>query len=53
MISQLHGSVLEATPSMVVIDVNGVGFELGISGTTAAALPGVGGDVRMLSLIHI
>lgn len=47
MISQLHGSVLEATPSMVVIDVNGVGFELGISGTTAAALPGVGGDVRM------
>lgn len=47
MISQLHGSVLEATPSMVVIDVNGVGFELGISGTTAAALPGVGGDVRL------
>lgn len=47
MISQLHGAVLEATPSMVVIDVNGVGFELGISGTTAAGLPHVGGDVRL------
>lgn len=47
MISQLHGTVLEATSGMVVIDVNGVGFELGISGTTAASLPPVGGDARL------
>lgn len=47
MISQLHGIVLEASPSVVVVDVNGVGFELGISGTTAAGLPHVGGEVRL------
>lgn len=47
MISQLHGTVAEATPSMAVIDVNGVGFELGISGTTAAGLPQVGGEVLL------
>lgn len=47
MISQLHGTVLEATSGMVVIDVNGVGFELGISGTTAASLPPAGGEARL------
>lgn len=47
MISQLHGIVLEASPSVVVVDVNGVGFELGISGTTAAGLPHAGGEVRL------
>ena len=38
MISQLHGTLVEATMSSAVVDVSGVGFELGISG---------------LSLIHI
>lgn len=42
MIVSLTGTVLEATPSSVVLDVNGVGYELGISSTTAAALPEVG-----------
>ena len=39
MISQLRGILLEATMSQAVIDVGGVGYEVGISGTTAAALP--------------
>lgn len=47
MISQLRGTLLEATPSAVVLDVSGVGFDLGISGTTAAALPPVGGECRL------
>lgn len=42
MIVQLTGTLLEVLPSRVVIDVGGVGFELGISATTAAALPQVG-----------
>ena len=53
MISQLHGTLLEATPSMAVIDVSGVGFELGISGTTAASLPALGGDVRLYTRLQV
>ena len=47
MISQLSGVLVEAVPSAIVIDVHGVGFELGISGTTAASLPSVGEEVRV------
>ncbi|MDO4436846.1 MAG: Holliday junction branch migration protein RuvA [Coriobacteriaceae bacterium] len=47
MISQVYGSVLEAFPTSVVIDVNGIGFELGISASTAAALPPVGESARL------
>ncbi len=42
MIVSLTGTLLEASPSSVVLDVNGVGYELGISATTAASLPEVG-----------
>ena len=48
MISQLHGTLVEATMSSAVVDVSGVGFELGISGSTAATLPTSGGEVRPL-----
>lgn len=47
MIAMLHGTLIEATLSHAVVDVSGVGFELGISGTTAAALPTPGGEVRL------
>ena len=42
MIVQLTGTLLEVLPTRVVLDVGGVGFELGVSATTAAALPHVG-----------
>lgn len=42
MIVQLSGTLLEVTPSRVVMDVGGVGFELGVSSTTAASLPHAG-----------
>ena len=42
MIVQLTGTLLEVTPSRVVMDVGGVGYELGVSSTTAAFLPHVG-----------
>lgn len=42
MIVQLTGTLLELTPSIAVLDVGGVGYELGISATTAASLPQVG-----------
>ncbi|QWT17261.1 Holliday junction branch migration protein RuvA [Collinsella sp. zg1085] len=39
MISMLSGILVESSPSMALVDVAGVGYELGISATTAAALP--------------
>lgn len=42
MIVQLTGTLLEALPTHIVLDVHGVGYELGVSSTTAAALPPVG-----------
>ncbi|MBE5023882.1 Holliday junction branch migration protein RuvA [Olsenella sp. DSM 107455] len=42
MIVQLTGTLLEVTPSRVVLDAGGVGFELGVSSTTAASLPHAG-----------
>ena len=53
MISQLHGTLVEATPSMAVVDVSGVGFELGISGTTAASLPALGSEVRLYTRLQV
>jgi Holliday junction DNA helicase RuvA len=42
MIVQLTGTLVEVTPSQVVLDVQGVGYLLGVSGNTAATLPQVG-----------
>lgn len=42
MIVQLTGTLIEVLPSHIVIDVHGVGYELGCSSTTAAALPPAG-----------
>ena len=42
MIVQLTGTLVEVLTSHVVIDVGGVGYELGVSATTAASLPAVG-----------
>ena len=42
MIVQLTGSIVEVTASHVVLYVAGVGYELGISANTAAALPPAG-----------
>lgn len=42
MIVQLTGTLVEVQPSLVVLDVQGVGFELGVSTTTASSLPAAG-----------
>lgn len=42
MIVQLTGTLVEVLPTTAVLDVGGVGYELGISANTAASLPQVG-----------
>ena len=53
MISQLTGTLVEATMSAAIVDVNGIGFELGISGSTAATLPAPGGEVRLYTRMQV
>ncbi|MBM6942986.1 Holliday junction branch migration protein RuvA [Collinsella intestinalis] len=53
MIAQLSGTLLEATPTQAVVDAGGVGFELGISGTTAAALPAPGSPVSLYTRFRL
>lgn len=53
MIAQLSGTLLEATPTQAVVDAGGVGFELGISGTTAAALPAPGSAVSLYTRFRL
>lgn len=53
MIAQLTGTLVEATMSMAVLDVSGVGFELGISGSTAAQLPAPGGQTRLFTRMQV
>lgn len=53
MIAQLSGTLLEATPAQAVVDAGGVGFELGISGATAAALPAPGGAVSLYTRFRL
>lgn len=42
MIAQLTGTLVEVLPSQVILDVGGVGYELGVSSNTAASLPAAG-----------
>ena len=42
MIVQLTGTLVEVMPSSVVIDVGGVGYELGVSALTVSQLPAAG-----------
>jgi holliday junction DNA helicase RuvA len=42
MIVQLTGTLVEVLPTTAVLDVGGVGYELGISANTAASLPQAG-----------
>lgn len=42
MIVQLTGTLVELTATHAVLDVQGVGYELGVSATTASSLPATG-----------
>ena len=49
MIVSLRGTLLEALPTGIVLEVAGVGYALSVSSTTASALPAQGTpDVRVL-----
>jgi len=52
-IAHLKGKLIEKNPAHVVIDVNGVGYEVFIPLTTLSALPARGGDVSIDIHTHV
>lgn len=53
MIARLTGVLAEAGPDYGVIDVNGVGYLVQLSGKTLAALGGVGASVKILTDMQV
>lgn len=49
MLVSLRGTLDHTAPGIAVIDVGGVGFRVLIPASTAAALPAVGGTVKLLT----
>jgi Holliday junction DNA helicase RuvA len=53
MIARLSGILAEAGSDQAVIDVNGVGYLVQLSGKTLAALGGVGAEVKILTDMQV
>jgi Holliday junction DNA helicase RuvA len=53
MITFLHGKLVEALPTQVVVDVNGVGYEVLIPLSSFDKLPTPGGDVKLLTQLIV
>lgn len=53
MIARLTGVLAEAAGDHAVIDVNGVGYLVQLSGKTLAALGGIGGQVKILTDMQV
>ncbi len=53
MITFLHGKLVEALPTQVVVDVNGVGYEVLIPLSSFDKLPQPGGEVKLLTQLVV
>jgi Holliday junction DNA helicase RuvA len=53
MIARLTGTLAESTADGAVIDVAGVGYVVLASARTLDSLPGIGGDVRLLTELQV
>ena len=53
MISHLRGSILEKHPNQVIVDVNGVGYEVTIPVSAFSSLPAPGAEVRLHIHTHL
>lgn len=53
MIARVRGIVAEKSPTRVVLDVSGVGYEINIPVSTFEKLPNVGGETRLLTHLHV
>ena len=53
MITFLHGKLVEALPTQVIVDVNGIGYEVLIPLSSFDKLPAPGGEVKLLTQLIV
>src|SRR4249920_2688233 len=53
MIAFLHGKLVEALPTQVIVDVNGIGYEVLIPLSSFDKLPAPGGEVKLLTQLIV
>jgi holliday junction DNA helicase RuvA len=53
MIARLRGKLAEKEPARIVVDVNGVGYEVFVPATTFTAMPASGADVSVDIHTHV
>ena len=53
MIGRIHGKLLEKHPPQIVVDVQGVGYELDVPMSTFYQLPAVGADVTLYTHLAV
>ncbi|MSU31153.1 MAG: Holliday junction branch migration protein RuvA [Pedosphaera sp.] len=53
MITFLHGRLVEALPSLIVVEVNGVGYEVLVPLSTFDRLPSTGSEVQILTHLAV
>src|SRR5436190_21430975 len=53
MITFLHGTLVEALPTQVTVDVQGVGYEALIPLSSFDKLPAVGKDIKLLTHLAV
>ena len=53
MIAYLHGQLADASPTHVIVDVNGVGYAAFIPLSSYDKLPSKGGEVKLLTYHHV
>lgn len=53
MIGYLHGEIAHVSPELVIIDVNGVGYNVRINEQLAANLPSVGTKIKIYTYTYV
>ena len=53
MIAFVNGIVEDYSEEAVILDVNGIGYEIKISGDTAAALPSIGERMKLYTYTYV
>ena len=53
MINRILGIIVEKNPSVVIVDVGGVGYEIGIPVSTFSKLPQIGDQVLLFTHLYI